>query len=127
MVHTNMRQDDSPPMNARAQRRRAIVDAAESLFLNNDLVGITMKDISVAAGITKATLYKYFASIDEIAFEVQIKVYVSLFEFPDSLPPLSEQDISNGRDQLRAFLRAQLLFAQKYPEHVRYLGFFDHY
>jgi len=113
----------------RDERRRSIIAAAETLFLQHDLGKVTMKDISTAAGITKATLYKYFASIDEVAFEVQIKVYSMMFEPPNMVvtAPADARTSLNGREIVRQYLRTNLEFAQHHPEHVRYLGVFDHH
>lgn len=47
-------------------RRRAIVDAAWAAFKENGFERATMSDISERAGGSKATLYSYFKSKDEL-------------------------------------------------------------
>lgn len=45
-----------------ARRRRAILDAATELFLQNGYLGTSMDDVAARAAASKQTLYKYFAS-----------------------------------------------------------------
>lgn len=110
---------------ARERRRQSIIDAAEALFLDHDLIGVTMKDISAAAGITKATLYKYFASIDAIAFEVQIRVYAMMFDGVEV--EQSHDSLRTGKEIVQQYLLDNVAFAEQHPHHVRYLGMFDHH
>jgi len=47
--------------------RDRIVDVAAELFWKNSYQGVNTNTISAAAGVNKATLYRYFPSKDDIA------------------------------------------------------------
>jgi TetR/AcrR family transcriptional repressor of mexJK operon len=53
-------------------QREAILEAAERVFLEKGLERAQMVDIAAQAGITKVTLYRYFANLDAVALEVQV-------------------------------------------------------
>jgi AcrR family transcriptional regulator len=53
-------------------KRRQIMDGARSDFLSAGFDGASMNDIARAAGVSKGTLYAYFASKDEL-FEAIIR------------------------------------------------------
>jgi len=50
----------------RQQVRDAVLDATAQLTNDHGLLNVTMSQIAEASGIGRATLYKYFTSIDEI-------------------------------------------------------------
>lgn len=49
-------------------KKELVLQAALELFLNNDIVSISMIDIAKAAGIGRATLYRYYDDKEEIVF-----------------------------------------------------------
>ena len=55
------------------QKRQAILDAAVQLFGEVGLERGTMSDIAAVAGLTKATVYNYFKSKEELFFEVTLR------------------------------------------------------
>ena len=50
----------------KAERVTAILDAAARLFDRKDLVGISMSDMAEEAGLSKASLYSYFKTKEEV-------------------------------------------------------------
>src|SRR5215510_6638920 len=48
------------------ERRRVIIEAALSLFSQKGFQGTTTKEIAQAAGCSEATLFKHFATKDEL-------------------------------------------------------------
>jgi AcrR family transcriptional regulator len=46
--------------------RDAVIEAAEGLIEDGGVAGLTMSHLAEAAGIGRATLYKYFSSIEEV-------------------------------------------------------------
>jgi AcrR family transcriptional regulator len=48
------------------ERRRIIIDAALALFARKGFRGTTTKEIAEAAGCSEATIFKYFATKDEL-------------------------------------------------------------
>jgi len=104
-------------------QRACILDAAESLFLQNGIENTTMVGIAGQAGITRVTLYRYFANRDEIAVEIQVRMLSKISaatavddgEIPGEFPlgGLKEQ----ARSMIRKFDQLQDAF--------RYIGMFD--
>ncbi|WP_204299310.1 TetR/AcrR family transcriptional regulator [Actinoplanes campanulatus] len=52
----------------RAAVRDATLDAAAALVAEHGLTGVTMSRIAEAAGVGRATLYKYFPDVDAVLF-----------------------------------------------------------
>jgi AcrR family transcriptional regulator len=50
----------------RAEVRDAIVEAAAGLVRRQGLLAVTMSQIAAAAGISRATLYKYFPDVEHV-------------------------------------------------------------
>jgi AcrR family transcriptional regulator len=50
----------------RAQREERMLDAGERLFAERGFRAVSMDEIAVASGITKALLYQYFGSKEEL-------------------------------------------------------------
>jgi len=101
------------------EQRENILTAAETLFLENGLENTSMTDITRQAGITRATLYRYFSNRDEIAVEIQIRM---IKKIRDVLPEETQQQTLESHRR-----RSQLVirnFAQL-RDAYRYLGMFD--
>lgn len=63
----------------RDQRTIEIVHCAKQKFLTNGISNTSMKEIAEALSITRATLYKYFSTIDELVYEIEFQA-LSTFE-----------------------------------------------
>jgi AcrR family transcriptional regulator len=87
------------------QTRRAILDAAERLFLSNGFNGTSMRQIAQeAGGIAVGGIYNHFGSKEDIfrALLAARSPYPRIIEIVDSL------DAPTGQDLLRqAFIRLQ--------------------
>jgi len=62
--------------------RNQILDAAKIAFSKHDLDGVSMEDLAERAGLTRTTLYNFFASKEDIALAVaqrETEVYDSAF------------------------------------------------
>ena len=57
----------------KAVRRKAILDAARSLFTDSGYDEISLNGIARSAGINKANVYRYFSSREEIFCLTSIK------------------------------------------------------
>jgi TetR/AcrR family transcriptional regulator, mexJK operon transcriptional repressor len=55
-----------------ARKRKAIVEAATTVFLRNGFLGASMDEIAALAGVSKATVYKHFADKQRLFSEVVI-------------------------------------------------------
>ena len=50
----------------RQEVREAVLDAADELIQSRGLLGVTMSSLAEAAGIGRATVYKYFADVEQV-------------------------------------------------------------
>lgn len=50
--------------------KNIILDGASELFLNSDFEDVTMSDIADSVALSRATLYNYFGSKEEIFYEI---------------------------------------------------------
>jgi TetR/AcrR family transcriptional regulator of autoinduction and epiphytic fitness len=101
---------------AKAQRggsREAIVDAAESLFLERGFGAVSMDELAEAAGVARRTLYNQFASKEEIFREMLLRVSGQL---EHAFPPGIETQ-GDVEDVLRLIARV-ILDLHKNPEYV---------
>ena len=53
-------------MASREKRRLKLIRSAAELFLAKGSAGVSMQDVAEAANVSRATLYTYFSSKDEI-------------------------------------------------------------
>ena len=88
--------------------RTRILEAAEQLFLANGIETTSMADISARLGISRVTMYRYFANRDEIAVEIQIRMLEKINAVPPIDPdmpaldrplPCITQNAMNGRKE----------------------------
>ena len=84
-------------VNARVQRsREALLDAARQLLLEGGPAAITVDAVAARSGVAKSTLYRQWATRDEMVVDV----------FDHIAPPVIHVDPTlGGRDALRAFGR----------------------
>ncbi len=54
----------------RENQREWILEVAENLFTQKGIEAVTLADVAKAARLTKATLYRYFSSKEEMAQEI---------------------------------------------------------
>ena len=52
------------------RKRRAILDAATSVFLRQGYLGTSMDEIAALAGVSKQTVYKHFADKERLFIEI---------------------------------------------------------
>jgi TetR/AcrR family transcriptional regulator, mexJK operon transcriptional repressor len=55
-----------------ARKRRAILDAARTVFLRNGYVGASMDEIAALAAVSKQTVYKHFADKERLFSEIVV-------------------------------------------------------
>lgn len=99
--------------------RARILETAEALFLERGIESTAMGDIASRLGVSRVTIYRYFANRDEIAVEVQVR----MLEKINSIPPLAEgaPTLESYRSGVRAILRSYASLREAY----RYIGMFD--
>jgi AcrR family transcriptional regulator len=83
--------------------REAIIGAAQRLFLERGFGSVSMDDLTAAAGVARRTLYKQFASKEEIFREMLLRVSAQL-ETAFSGRHQTQADVE---DALRLIARAE--------------------
>ncbi|MBL1224531.1 TetR/AcrR family transcriptional regulator [Enterococcus sp. BWR-S5] len=91
--------------------RERIIEAAESLFLDNGVETTTMDMIAKKANYSKTTLYKYFESKQEIYYTVTYRSFVMQKKI---LEEVIEEE-QNFFDQYFSLCQEMVNFQKKYP------------
>lgn len=90
--------DERPPLKGAAQR---IFDAARDLFYQRGIRAVAVDDIVCEAGVTKPSLYRSFASKDDLVVACLEEVTREGIEMMDAVIAGAGD---NPRDQLRALI-----------------------
>lgn len=88
------------PSNSRSE----IIDAAEALFLERGIAATTATDIAQRAGVSRATLYRYFEGRDELAFAVAERMIRKLATKARQAVPAGAGPIAAARASLGALI-----------------------
>jgi AcrR family transcriptional regulator len=101
----------------RKYRRNTIIKIAEEFFTNQGYANTMVDQIATKAGYSKATIYNYFESKDDLFIAVASKAFNKLFQ--------TFEDTFNQPGvifELRTLGEAYVTFLEKYPE---YTGLFN--
>jgi AcrR family transcriptional regulator len=92
------------------ETRQKILVAAEILFVENGFFSAQMKEIAVAVGISRNSLYRYFQDKNDLGYAVLGVVFNRIESYFDLLltDPVSNAGLC-GREQLRMVLQAGFL------------------
>ena len=102
-------------------RRTAIIDVAEAVFLERGIAATTMMDIADRAGVSRVTLYRYFAERDHISYMVAGRMLGRLTAAARAgVPPGAK-----GLDVLRAGFLALVASFDEHQDAHRFLMMFD--
>jgi AcrR family transcriptional regulator len=101
------------------EQRSAILEAAEKLFLEAGIENTRMIDIAERAGITRVTLYRYFANRDEVA----IGVHGRLMQKTGELLFIDPQDHSLEAHKRR--VHVMISHFEALHDMYRFVGMFD--
>ena len=94
-------------------RRDTIISTAEEFFLNQGYEATFVDQIAVEAGYTKATIYNYFDTKDDLFVAVVARAYAKMIEvFEAALQRLGPQSA------LRVLGDAYVTFVYEYPEYA---------
>ena len=100
-----------------ARKRRAILEAATTVFLNNGYLGSSMDEIAALAGVSKQTVYKHFADKEHLFSEIVIATvdeiadpnYDEVLNLSDTGDEVERELRDFARRQLRAVMEPRLL------------------
>ena len=73
MTKRSLRRGDATPGRNRDMARDRLLDAAETCLQGKGLSGTTMEDIARHAGVSRATVYRYFASRESVVSGVIVR------------------------------------------------------
>jgi TetR/AcrR family transcriptional repressor of mexJK operon len=90
-----------------ARKRRAIIEAATTVFLSNGYLGTTMDEIAALARVSKQTVYKHFADKERLFSEI-VTARVDEIADPNTDEELKLRDTGDLEPDLRRFARGQL-------------------
>ncbi|MFW9800757.1 MAG: TetR/AcrR family transcriptional regulator [Candidatus Thorarchaeota archaeon] len=95
----------------RTQRREAIIRTARGFFTDQGYEGTMVDEVALEAGYTKATIYNYFESKDDLFIAVVAKTFEKLSRIlEDSMKQ------SGVAYDLRSLGDAYLTFIEEYPD-----------
>jgi len=103
------------------QRKTEILEAAENIFFLKGLQNTTMNDIAARCELSKATLYLYYKSKEELALNIMIK-HLNIMK--DEGRTAAEKE-STGYDKIRAAMQSVILFHLKNENIFRFIANFD--
>src|SRR5438874_13561469 len=92
-----------PAANARVPPRERILEAASDLFYRHGIRAVGVEAIAETAGTNKMTLYRHFASKDELVAEYLRRLAEKA---SGSWDKLAAQHPGDARAQLRAWLES---------------------
>jgi AcrR family transcriptional regulator len=106
----------------RERQRDRILMTAEQLFTRDGINNVSIADIADAVGMTRATIYRYFANRIEIAWALQRRYSENLIT---SMPSDVTNERLPGVTRLRAMLRGFCDYYFQYPERALYVAQLD--
>jgi len=110
-------------LNISNKNNEEIIHAGKKLFLRNNFHNIKITDICTLAGVSRVTFYKYFKTIDELIFEVQINILNNMMQF---IKDRSNFTVS-GKESIKTVLYAWVDFAKEHKEEMKFIVSFDLY
>ena len=63
---------DNPRARNAEAKRRAILDGAKRIFLRHGFEGSSMDGVAAASGVSKMTVYRYFAGTDQRLYPAKL-------------------------------------------------------
>jgi AcrR family transcriptional regulator len=102
------------------QRRQEIITAAEKVFFKKGIDNSTMDDVAEQAELSKATLYLYFSSKDEIYSAIFSKSQKKLFKMIKN----ATDNLTDTREKITEFISAFISFQKKNPDYFEAFFYF---
>ncbi|GAB4127313.1 MAG: TetR/AcrR family transcriptional regulator [Raineya sp.] len=105
---------------AKKAKRLKIIEAAEKVFFEKGFQIATMDDVTRQTGFSKATVYSYFPSKDELFFTICQRGN----EILQKQLRKATQKNKLGVDKVRAIGWSFFEFALNYPHYYRFISYF---
>ncbi len=104
----------------RKKRRKEIIDAAERVVFSEGFEHATMDAVAQEAELSKATIYLYFKSKEDLYFAIFMRGQELLFNMVDE----SLQRLRSTQKKLEAFLKTVVSFQEKHPDYFNAFYYF---
>ena len=115
--------NDNWHSNISNKNREEIISAGKKVFIGSNFLNVKITDICTLAGVSRVTFYKYFKTIDELIFEVQINILNNMMQF---IKDRSNFTVS-GKESIKTVLYAWVDFAKEHKEEMKFIVSFDLY
>ena len=109
------------------ERKLKILDTAFDIFVEKTIEAVSMGEIAEAAGVGRATLFRYYPSKLELVIEVCGKKWKDVFDKLDESRPISSVGEISALDRLIFTLDSYIEMYQNYKELLCYNDNFNHY
>ncbi len=109
------------------ERKLKILDTAFDIFVERTIEAVSMGEIAEAAGVGRATLFRYYPSKLELVIEVCGKKWKDVFDELDQNRPISSVGEISALDRLIFTLDSYIGMYQNYKELLCYNDNFNHY
>ncbi|WP_029505276.1 TetR/AcrR family transcriptional regulator [Lachnoclostridium phytofermentans] len=106
------------------KRKNEILNVARELFITKGLSENTMDNIASEIKITRRTLYRYYKTKEELAFEIEIMLFEELYYFQTKI---YKTLVGNGLKKIELFLNEIASYVEAKPSIIRFSGVFDFY
>ena len=106
---------ETPRARAKADRRRALLDAAARLFAERGFDRVSMEDLGSAAGVSGPAIYRHFAGKQSVLAALLIDVSQELFD--GGARVITE--VEDAPATLRALINFQVAFALANADVIR--------
>jgi AcrR family transcriptional regulator len=104
-------------------QRRIILEAARKLFIRDGIERVGIADIAAEAGLTRATLYQYFANKEDIAWAIAQSVFEQTHERGYQQ---SQIGASTGYEAIERLLVSIIDEFLHDPDQVNFMAQFDY-
>jgi len=101
-----------------------ILESAGREFLERGLFATSMGDVAIRACLTRRTLYRYFDSKEELAFEVACEI---MHAWNLQQARMYRSLRGNGLKRLKGFLMKLTRYLSAHDEIMKFMGEFDFY
>jgi AcrR family transcriptional regulator len=102
------------------RRREEIIQAAVKVFYKKGVDNATMDDIAKVAELSKATLYLYFTSKEEIYYFIHLDGFEKLFKMMNK----AVEKTTETKEKINIYISTLIDFQKKYPDYFEAFFYF---
>ena len=108
-------------------KEQHVLEAAFQLFSEKGIEAVTMPEVAKACGVSRATLYRYFASKLDLIVAIGTWKWNEYIALHDASVPEEEQDRMTGAQYLRFYLDSFLDLYRNHRDILRFNYNFNSY